>query len=157
MCLIFIAKKKKKGGGSKGSIILKKSSLSEKQLVLTNDLLAIFPTIRIFFVLANAAKHKERQNNCSMPGPSSLEVYVFIALTPFLGCALLKATLYKPRHMLPNQRIVIIFLELKSGKRPGPGDSVLHDNDEAGQSGQDQQRPDNNSDGFWEVNAPLVH
>ena len=92
-----------------------------------------------------------------MPGPSSLEVYVFIAVTPFLGCAPLKATLCKPRHVLPNQRIVIIFLELKSGKRPGPGDSVLHDNDEAGQSGQDQQRPDNNSDGFWEVNAPLVH
>ena len=48
MCLIFIAKKKKKGGGSKGSIILKTSFLSEKQLVLTNDLLAIFATIRIF-------------------------------------------------------------------------------------------------------------
>ena len=45
MCLIFIAKKK--GGGSKDSIILKKSFLSKKQLVLTNDLLAIFPTIRI--------------------------------------------------------------------------------------------------------------
>ena len=92
-----------------------------------------------------------------MPGPSSFEAYVFIVVTPFLWCALLKATLYKARHVLPNQRIIIIFLELKSGKWPGPGDSVLHDNDEAGQRGQDQERPDNNSNGFWEVNAPLVH